>query len=234
MWNADIAPGAGLAAPDSILRDFVLLLAGWGLGILSSPITDLIRRRSAKHRLTRGLRTELRSLQDSLAWVVIQLARRRGVLTRPLLEALMSTLKTSGQVAGQGRAIKTIEAMLEPDVLSPTTARVPDASLDPRAPLALRVYGVPFFDAHFHRLDLYSPETQRMLVEIHAALLIYNQHADEAMNYHEMTFATGGGQDRLHALAVNVETCYERAEEKASDLVSRIAVLLQEPEMRNA
>ena len=234
MWIGDITSGVGPPAPDSLLRDFALLLTGWALGILSSPITDLIRRRSAKHRLTRALRTELRSLQDSLAVVVIQLARRRAVLTRPLLEALMSTLKTSGHVPGQSRAIKTIEGLLEPDMLSSTSAQAQDAAPDPRAPLALRVYGVPFLDAHFHRLDLYSLETQRMLVELHAALLIYNQHADEAMNYHQMTFATGGGQDRLDALAANVEISYERAAEKASDLVSRIAVLLQEPEMRNA
>jgi len=234
MWIANNTPWAGVPAPDSILRDTALLVAGWGLGILSSPITDLIRRRSAKHRLTRALRTELRSLQDALALVIIQVARRRGALTRPLLEALMSTLKTSGHAAGQSRAIKAIEGLVEPDVLSPVMAPAPDPAPDPRAPLTLRVYGVPFLDAHFHRLDLYSIETQRMLVELHAALLIYNQHADEAMNYHQMTFATGGGPDRLNALAANVETSYERATEKASDLVSRIAVLLQEPEMRNA
>jgi hypothetical protein len=234
MWFASSTAWAGLPAPDSVLRDAALLVAGWGLGILSSPITDLIRRRSAKHRLTRALRTELRSLQDSLACVVIQLARRRGVLTRPLLEALMSMLKTSGHVADRSRAIRTIEGLLEPDVLPSAAAPALDPAPDPRAPLTLGVYGVPFLDAHFHRLDLYSLETQRMLVELHAALVIYNQHADEAMNYHQMTFATGGGPERLSALAVNVETCYERAAEKASDLVSRIAALLQEPEMRNA
>jgi len=233
MWIADIAPGAVVAAPESILRDLVLLLVGWGLGILSSPITDLIRRRTAKQRLTRALRTELRSLQDSLACVVIQITRRRGTLTRPLLEALMSTLKTSGLVASQGRAIKTIEGLLEDD--APLTAgHAPESASHPRAPLTLRVYGIPFLDSHFHRLDLYSLETQRMLVELHAGLQLYNQHANEAMDYHQMTFATGSEKERLDALAVNVETCYERALEKASDLVSRIAVLLQEPEMRNA
>src|SRR5262245_9435660 len=149
MWFASSTAWAGLPAPDSILRDAALLIAGWGLGILSSPITDLIRRRSAKHRLTRALRTELRSLQDSLACVVIQLARRRGVLTRPLLEALMSTLRTSGHVTGQSRAVRTIDGLLEPDVLSSATGHAPDPAPDPRAPLTVSVYGVPFLDAHF-------------------------------------------------------------------------------------
>lgn len=233
MSIASITPGGGPPGPASIYRDLALLLVGWGLGILSSPITDLIRRRTAKQRLTRALRTELRSLQDSLACVVLQITRRRGTLTRPLLEALMSTLKASGLVASQGRAIKTIEGLLEMDE-SPLTGQAPDVAPSPRAPLALRVYGVPFLDSHFHRLDLYSLETQRMLVELHAGLQLYNQHANEAMDYHQMTFATGSERERLDALAVNVETCYDRAVEKASDLVSRIAVLLQESEMRNA
>src|SRR5439155_11763367 len=74
-------PRAGPWAPGSILRDLALLLVGWVLGIVASPVTDAIRRRSAKQRLTRALRTELRSLQDTLAWAVVQIDRRRGVLT---------------------------------------------------------------------------------------------------------------------------------------------------------
>jgi hypothetical protein len=211
-----------------------LLFVGWALGILSSPITDAIRRRSAKLRLTRALRTELQSLQDTLACVVIQIARRRSVLARSLLEALMSTLRSSGQVVDHGRALKSIVGLLQLDDLALTTQQAPDPSPPPRVPLSLKVYGVPFLNSQFHRLDLYTPETQRMLVELHAGLQQYNQHADEAMNYHLMSFGTGLGQERLDSLAEHVETSCERAAEKASDLVSRIAVLLHEPEMHDA
>src|SRR6185369_1857640 len=75
--NDDLNPG-------SIYASFLVLLVGWGLGILSSPITDAIRRRSVKQRMTRAVATELQSLQDALASVVIQVSRRRGVLTHSL------------------------------------------------------------------------------------------------------------------------------------------------------
>ncbi|TMQ74070.1 MAG: hypothetical protein E6K81_01470 [Candidatus Eisenbacteria bacterium] len=226
-------PRAGPWAPGSILRDLALLLVGWVLGIVSSPVTDAIRRRSAKQRLTRALRTELRSLQDTLAWAVVQIDRRRGVLTHSLLEVLMSTLQASGQVPGQGKALKAIEGLLQLDELAPTANLAPDPT-PPRAPLSLRVFGVPFLDTHIHRLDLYALDTQRQLVEIHTGLAIYNQHADEATNYHQLSFAEGLAKDRLDALTLNLETSYQRAGERASDLVSRIAVLLQEAEMKNA
>ena len=93
---------------------------------------------------------------------------------------------------------------------------------------------MPFLESHLHRLDLYSHDTQRLLVEIRAGLQLFNQYADEAMHYHFMTFTSGIGRDHLDALLSNVETCYERSAEKASDLVSRVAVLLQSIEMRAA
>jgi hypothetical protein len=147
----------------------------------------------------------------------------------------MSTLQASGQVAGQGKTLRAIEGLLELDELTlPAGSHPPGPSPGTLALPSLRVNGVPFLDAHFHRLELYSVENQRLLVELHAGAAIYNQIASEAMNYHLMTFDAGIGKARLDALAVNIETCYERAAERASDLVSRIAVLLQTPEMRNA
>jgi len=225
---------SGPWGPGSILRDVALLLVGWALGILSSPITDALRRQSAKHRLTRALRTELRSLQDTLAWVVIQVDKRRGVLTHSLLEALMGTLQSSGHVPGQGKAIKAIDGLLQLDELAPAGTPPPDPAPASRAPLSLRVFGVPFLDTHIHRLDLYSLETQRQLVEVHSNLQIYNQHADEATTYHQLTIATDVTKERLDALRVSLESSYEHAGERASDLVSRIAVLLQQTEMKNA
>ena len=217
-----------------VVRDLAVLFIGWALGILSSPITDAIRRRSAKQRLTRTVKTELRTLQDALAGVVIQVAKRRHVLTRSLLEALMSTLRASGHVVGDGRALRAIETFLEMDEHALAASQAPDPSHTPRTILSLKVYGLPFLESHLHRLDLYTLETQRLLVEIRAGLQTFNQYADEAMLYHFMMFTNGISQDRLDALVNNVETCYERASEKASDLVSRVAVLLQSQEMHVA
>ena len=219
---------------DSIVRDVAVLFIGWALGILSSPITDAIRRRSAKQRLTRAVKTELRTLQDALAGVIIQVAKRRHVLTRSLLEALMSTLKASGHVVGDGRALRAITTFLEMDEHALAASQAPDPAQSPRTVLSLKVYGLPFLESHLHRLDLYTHDTQRSLVEIRAGLQTFNQYADEAMHYHFMMFTNGLSKDRIDALVNNVETCYERASEKASDLVARVAALLQSPEMQVA
>jgi hypothetical protein len=218
----------------SLLPDAAVLVMGWALGILSSPITDAIRRQTAKRRLTRAVKTELRSLQDALASVVVQVAKRRHVLTRSLLEALMSTLKSSGHAAGDGRASRTIASLLEMDEHALAASQAREMEPHPRPVLWLKVYGLPFLESYLHRLDLFSHDTQRLLVEIRAGLQAFNQYADEGMQYHLMTFTAGLGQERLDALMCNVETCYERASEQASDLVSRVAVLLQSPEMRTA
>lgn len=218
-------------APSPIYIDLAVLSVGWALGILSSPITDAIRRRSVKQRITRAVRTELRSLQDTFASVVVQVARRRGVLTHSLLEALMSTLMTSGHTPGTSKALKLIDDLANSDDGGLMTSAAPEHR-NPRTSLSLKVQGVPFLESHLQRLDFYTHETQRRLLEIRAGWQMFNQHADEAMHYHFMSFNEGVGRDPLAALLANVETCHERAAEKASELVSQIAVLLQSPEMR--
>src|SRR5262245_9495606 len=188
-------------------NDFVTLILGWALGILSAPITDAFRRRTVKKRITRTVRSELFSLQDTFALVVVKVARHRGVLTHSLLEALLSTLKTSGS---NGKASKVID-----DFLHGEGGALPSRPLEPRGSLSLKIQGVPFLESHLHRMDFYSPETQRQLLEIHAGAEIFRQYADEAVRYHFMTFDAGIGDEHLAALVSSVEKCYERAAEKA-------------------
>ena len=210
-----------------MLNDFVTLIVGWGLGLLSAPITDTMRRRSVKKRITRTVRSELIALQDSFALVVVKVARHRGVLTHSLLEALMSTLKTSGHTLGAGKAFKAID-----DLLHGEGGMLPSPPLEPRGSLSLKIQGVPFLESHLHRMDFYSPEIQRQLLEIHAGAEIFRQYADEAVRYHFMTFEEDIGKDHHAALVANVEKCYERAAEKASEVVSQVAAILQSRELR--
>jgi len=209
---------------------FVVLVVGWGLGILSSPITDAIRRRSVKQRITRAVRTELMSLQDSFAAVVIQISHRRGVLTHSLLDALQSTLISSGQSSDTSKALKRIDELMRLDEAALAAGRGSPAD-GPRAFLSLKVPGVPFLESHLHRLEFYSHETQRRLLEIHAGSQIFNQHVDEALHQQMLTFDPGISEAHLASLLVNIELCYGRAAEKASELVSQIAALLQSAEM---
>jgi hypothetical protein len=209
---------------------FVVLLVGWALGILSSPITDAIRRRSVKQRITRAVRTELMSLQDSFAGVVLQISRRRGVLTHSLLDALQTTLISSGHSRGASKSLKLIDDLMGLDEAALAAGRGSQAG-GTRAFLSLKVQGVPFLESHLHRLEFYSPETQRRLLEIHAGSQVFNQHVDEAMHQQMLTFDPGISEPNLASLLVNIELCYGGAAEKASELVSQIATLLQSAEM---
>src|SRR5262245_8217044 len=220
-----------LPDPAGFSADLAMLVLGWALGILSSPITDAIRRWSIKKRITRAIRTELQTLQDALAVVVLQIARHRGELSYSLLEAILSTLRTSGHVAGTGRALKMIDDLLLTDAGTPSAT--PPAEPPPtRALLSLRVPGVPFLVAHLHRMDFYPHEIQRQMLEIRAGTQAFEQLGDEAMRYHFLTFREGTDPEYRTALMANVEECYERAAGKASELISQIAALLQSREMR--
>src|SRR5262245_55991588 len=170
------------------------------------------------------------SLQDAFAGVVIQISRRRGKLTHSLLDALQTTLISSGHTSGASKTLRLIDELmgLTDDVLAAGRGSPADG---PRAFLSLKVQGVPFLESHLHRLELYSHETQRRLLEIHAGSQIFNQHVDEALHHQMLTFDPAIGEGHLASLLVNIELCYGRAAEKASELVSQIAALLQSAEM---
>ncbi|HEY6866897.1 MAG TPA: hypothetical protein VI792_06550 [Candidatus Eisenbacteria bacterium] len=214
-----------------VVMNLALLVLGWALGILSSPITDAIRRHSVKQRITRAIGTELRSLQDAFAVVVIQVSGRRGALTHSLLEALMSTLMTSGHTVATSKALKVID-----ERVSSGAGERPAPGDTERASrpvlLSLKVQGVPFLESHLHRMDFYAHETQRQLLEICAGSQIFNQVAEEAVHYQFLAFSRGIDPETMAALAASIEKCHEQAAEKASELIAQIAVLLRNPEMQ--
>ena len=219
------------AASTGVANAIAVLLVGWALGIVSAPVTDAIRRRSVKQRMTRAVATELQSLQDALVGVVIQVARRRGTLTHSLLDALRVTLETALRWGGPANSLETIDELLRQD--DAALAMVPPTeALGGRTFLSLHVQGLPFLETHLHRLDFYSHETQQRLLEIHAGSREFDRHVDEATRYHLLTFSGGPSQTRLLELTANIEGCYSRAAEKASELVAQINALLQSSEMR--
>jgi hypothetical protein len=212
-------------------RELAGLLVGWALGLLSSPIIDWIRRRSDKPRITRALRTELRHLQDTLALVVIRISERRCSLTRATLEALRSTLVASGQVAGAGMSLTAIEGYLKHDDPTLAAFQARNAAGPSKSP-SLKTYGLPYLESQLQRLELYSPETQRRLLEIRAGLDLFNQLAADSMRYHFMTFEGGISPENHDAVVNNAERGFDHAGAKANDLVTRIAELLQSEEIR--
>jgi hypothetical protein len=224
-------PNGVNAASGGLLDAMLVLLVGWALGIVSAPVTDAIRRRSVKQRMTRAVAIELQSLQDALVGVVIQVARRRGVLTHSLLDALRVPLETAVRWGGVARSLRTIDDLLRLDDAALAVAPAAEP-LGTRAFLSLRVQGLPFLESHLHRLEFYSHETQRRLLEIHAGSQEFDRQVDEANRYHLLTFNGGPSQTRLLDLTANIESCYARAAEKAGELVSQISALLQSQEMR--
>ena len=174
--------------------------------------------------------TELLSLQDSFAGLVTQVSRRRGVLTHALLDALQTTLISSSQSSGASKTLKLIDDLLGQDEAALGGGRG-SMSAEPTAFLSLRVQGVPFLESHLDRLEFYTHETQRRLLEIHAGSQVFSQQAEEALQLQMLTFDPGMAEANRAALLANIESCYGRAAEKASELVSQIAVLLRSAEM---
>ena len=125
--------------------------------------------------------------------------------------------------------MRTIAGLLELDETMMLADLAPEAHQNTSS---LKVFGLPFLESHIHRLDLYSNETQLMLVEIRTGLQAFNQQAEEATHYQFLMFGSGLGRGNLETLRRNIETCYERAAEKASDLIARIAVVVHSAEMK--
>ena len=192
--------------------------AGRGLGARDSLLPDHRRDPALvdQKRITRAIRTELQTLQDALAVVVLQIARHRGEMGYSLLEAILSTLRTSGQVAGSGRALKLIDDLLLTDTGTPATT--PPAEAPPgRSLLSLRVPGYRSWSRTFTAWTSTRTKSSGRCSEIRAGTQAFEQLGDGRCATTSSPSRDGVDPGYHAALMANVEECYQRAAGKASE-----------------
>ncbi len=196
-------------------------------GMLTPLVVDFFERRARRARLIQVLGTELGILQFRMVNTCLTLARRLNRLDSTLLTTLRSRITPRLETGDLKVARRMIDLFLRltPAELAAWQAQPPG----PVRALTLRRYDLPYLESSLADLHLLRPETQSLLFELRGSLALFNQHVDDSLRYHWLTFETLEGQNR-DMVEQNIETTRRHTFDMAMRVASTITSVLDQPD----
>lgn len=207
------------------MRDVLLILFGWLVGLLSGPIGDAIRRQYEKRELASAIRAELLDVLDRAVVSAYHIRKKHGTFGRPQMQWTaemleLSTNEDSQTIAkGLREQLELTDAQLQ--VLGYTFQAKTVGEAAKTIGSSVRSLETPFLDAQIHRIGIFKPLTQQRLFHARSQARMFNELADEARRFHGLTFQTLTTES--YAVVVgNARSTEERIALRAQEIVRAI------------
>lgn len=207
------------------MENLLFLIIGWLLGLLGPLLTYLFKKPYLKRQLRSSLFVELRDLRFRLAHVVFVIASHNLTLDRRLVEWLKPILHSDKVSYSNVLSVESLDLMssLDDDQLRALVMSMPSTGDS----LTFKKYRLPFLTANISSLSLFTPEFQRLALDILAQLEMMHEQIDVSRFNYEKTFETSLSDDQLHAVHTNLKHSYEVISEQSRKLCDTIKTLLE-------
>lgn len=207
------------------MKEALFLILGWLLGLFGPWLTDLIQKPYRRAQIRNSLFIELRELRYKLAGVVFLLASNSGTLDRQKLEWAESVMLTDKAHYEDSAVVEALRSVLKSN----------DAQLQVLAhhaqgqweALKLKKYFLPFLSSQITALHLFTPEFQRLTLEIHSKLAIVNEEVDAYRFYYEKTFDSSLSNNSRAAVLSNLRETSRHMEIACRKISNNIELVLQ-------
>ena len=203
----------------------LILLTGWLLGLAGQWIIELTQRSSRKRLIKRSLFIELRELRQKLIAIAFQLAANNGTLDRILIakaKEIRSVDKAFYENTDMENALELV-LKLNDDELQKELRKLRGKEQS----FMLKKYAAPFLTSQLGSLSLFSPEFQRLGLEIHSSLSILNEEIDFYRSQFEKTFSKPS-RENLAILNINIETTSGNIVNVCNQISDKIKMILQQ------
>lgn len=189
--------------------DFLPILFGWSLGILSTLGIDLIKKYGRKKEFEKGVLAELREIRSRLASIVFLLSPKYGPFDREVLKWVHNIFKEDAGATVSLETINTLMTRLE----EWTDEQLEDWGRRRRAEQisgkSIRKYYAPFLDANIGQVSLFDVKFQRLIHQIRAWLGALNETTDEAWYYFSKTFDSTLDSTNRRIINANLDGAYK-------------------------
>src|SRR6266487_5073237 len=182
----------------------VYVILGWLLGLLSPQLVDLIQKPYRRALIKRSLSVELLELRPKLAALVYLLTSQTGDLNRTSIQwiqKMMGDKKRPDSEMTVAEGLSLYLSFTDEQIQMATQVRA-----NPRDNLTLHKATLPFLTSQVTSLSLFSPEFQRLALEIQANLAVFNQDIDFISFNFQKTFDSNLSTRNHEALQTNMET----------------------------
>lgn len=210
-WNTPIVGGA----------------IAFAAGMITPLVIDRVQRKARRRRLVQVLAAELGILQFRMIAACLSAARRMNRLNAATLAVLRSRITPRLETGDLKKLRGMIDriAQLSPTQLAAWQAQPPGRE---RA-FTLRRYDLAYLESSLPELHLLRPDAQSLLLQLRGSLRLFNEHVDDAVRYHWLTFETLQDQNR-DAIEQNIPTTRGHALNMALLVVGTISTVLDQPD----
>jgi len=203
-----------------MLRDLIILVVGWLLGLLAPAIVDGIRRRRESNRVKAALKVELLQVALRIATACHLVQMRFGDVDRPYLIWLAGVLRRLPGANTMQSVVSSVEMQLalseEQLAAFSVTQRAKEGGV-----LTLRKYAVPLLDARVSALWELAPRLQDDLLEVRAYLELFNDDVEQTRFYFQLSFQDLTEQNR-EILKQNLAGSYKAVASRGRVIVDKI------------
>ncbi len=203
------------------MKEILILVLGWLLGLFSSPITDSLKEASSRRSLRKALLAELDELRCRLAGVAFMAAQSQHLLTADLIRRLQRVyanyegpLGASRRLAGAlkelaGSEDEQIEALIR-------------ASQNAETHWMNKQFSIPLLEQAVPSLSLFEPPSQRELLEVRTQLHMLNEITTERASFFRMTFDPATMVENEEKILGNMAAAEKHTMERALIIIDRI------------
>ena len=207
------------------MKEILLIAIGWLLGIFGPPLTELIQNRRRRPQIRNSLFLELRELRYQLAMAAFILASNNGAVNKKLIEWVAPVIRSANW--RKQPPYMQMEEVLKPllklsdDELQAMSAR----SKGEAESFYFGKYSLPFLSSQIASLYLFTPEFQRLALDINSKVQMLNEKIDFYRSNHEKTFdssISNNSRAAVHLNLTNTSQYIENLSRQVSDQIDGI------------
>ncbi|HEX8652261.1 MAG TPA: hypothetical protein VF708_15575 [Pyrinomonadaceae bacterium] len=202
------------------MENILFLILGWLLGLFGPWLTELIQKPYRRAQLKRSIFIELEDLRRKIAAVSFIIASESGAVDRKLLEWIEPIM--SSEDSPQARGVKAMLGRSDEELQALSQAWKTSGG-----GLNLKKYTLPFLTSQMTSLSLFTPEFQRLALDIYAQLSILNEEIDVARFNYEKTFDNSLSKNSYAAVRTNLEQTYQNIAGLCRRLSETIGLILK-------
>jgi hypothetical protein len=209
-------------------ENLLFLIIGWLLGHLGAFITHLVQRPYRRRQIRRSISVELNELRFRLATTIYVIAAATGNLDRKMLnwlDPIITEAHNPVTITFDLDNFRKFTSLSDAEI-NHCNARARREYETSVGGLQLKKMAAPYLSSQLDSLSLFSPEFQRLALELLALTEVYNEHLEDVRSSFEKTFDSSLSDRSRLAVRINLRNSHQQALGLAKQLAGIAGLLL--------
>ena len=204
-------------------KELLILLVGWGLGLLSPLITNGIQARGKAKKLQQSILAEIDEFRIIMAGVIYSVKSNVNALDHELIAYLLPIYESSNSVKEYEGMFNGLKEMQK---VSPEDLHIAQMHYASHRFLSLKKYDLPYLKAKMEELSGLDDKFQRRAFELLSLIMMFNEDIDLARDFHKLTYDASILPERQQEIAEELMDQYDTIANRAKIILKKIDSLV--------